>query len=71
MSERYYMCHCCGEGFDSSKPQDPERDVGYGTCEKCAPYVAPSWVKSAFPGEGSANPIKTLEDAYARLAKYA
>jgi hypothetical protein len=64
---RYTSCHCCGASFYTDKPQDPERDTGFGTCEECYPMVSASWVKHGFPGE---RPI-TIEDAYARLKRYA
>jgi hypothetical protein len=31
----WFRCHCCGADFLSAKPQDPQRDVGYGTCTRC------------------------------------
>jgi hypothetical protein len=31
----WFRCHCCSANFLSAKPQDPQRDVGYGTCERC------------------------------------
>lgn len=64
---RYVSCHCCGASWYTDKPQDPERDTGYGTCESCHEYVAASWVRHGFPGE---RPI-TLTEARARLARYA
>lgn len=64
---RYTRCHCCGAGFRSAKPQDPERDTGFGTCDACHARVAASWVRWGFPGE---RPI-TLEQALKRLATYA
>ena len=66
-TERRFMCHCCGESFRSSKPPDPERDTGYGTCPRCHEMVAQSWVKHGFPGD---RPI-TMEQAKARLQKHA
>ena len=30
-----FLCHCCGAVFKSEKPQDHNRDKGYGTCEEC------------------------------------
>ena len=32
---RWFRCHCCRKDFLSAKRQDPQRDVGYGTCEAC------------------------------------
>ncbi len=32
---RPWTCHCCASQFQSVKPQDPNRDLGYGTCDKC------------------------------------
>jgi hypothetical protein len=66
-SKRYTICHCCGASFYTTKPHDPERDAGYGTCEACHERVAGSWHKHGFPGE---RPI-TIAEARARLAKYA
>jgi hypothetical protein len=60
-----YECHCCGAYFQSAKPADPERDVGFGTCEKCHPMVAASWAKHGFPG------VSDLESARARLRRFA
>lgn len=76
MSERHFECHCCGNGFYTTKPQDPQRDTGYGTCEACYPRVAESWVKHGFPGCPVLNrdrpgQVKTTDDAYARFARYA
>jgi transposase-like protein len=31
----WFRCHCCARDFLTAKPQDPRRDVGYGTCEGC------------------------------------
>jgi hypothetical protein len=66
-ANRYVRCACCGTGFYSNKPQDPERDIGFGHCKDCHKYVAESWVKHGFPAD---RPI-TLEQALARLEKYA
>lgn len=76
MCEQYFRCHCCDDRFYSDKPQDPERDIGYGTCEKCKPSVAASWVKHGFPGcpvlnRDRPDQVKTTADAYARFARYA
>lgn len=66
-AERYCKCCCCGEGFYTDKPQDPERDTGFGTCARCHELVAKSWVKHGFPGE---RPI-TMAQAKERLNTYA
>lgn len=66
-ASRYVHCHCCGASFYTTKPHDPERDTGYGTCEACHGRVAESWHKHGFPGERRI----TIEEARARLAKYA
>lgn len=63
----HFRCHCCGDGFYTDKPQDPERDDGFGTCDRCHDFVSRGWVKHGFPGE---RPI-TLEEAKARLNAYA
>jgi hypothetical protein len=60
-----YTCHCCGERFRTDKPRDPQRDIGYGTCEACHPRVAESWAKHGFPG------VTDLASALARLARFA
>lgn len=65
--QRRVTCHCCGDGFVSRLPQDPERDYGFGTCRRCRDGVAKSWAKHGFPGE---RPI-TLEQALERLDTYA
>jgi hypothetical protein len=31
----WFRCHCCSADFLSAKPQDPHRDLGYGTCQRC------------------------------------
>ena len=63
----YFRCHCCDEVFKTSKPQDPQRDTGFGTCERCHDLVSRGWVKHGFPGE---RPI-TMEQARERLNTYA
>jgi len=60
-----YRCHCCSADFSSVKPQDPQRDLGYGTCPRCRDTVAKSWAKYGFAGS-----VLTLEDAYKRLDRY-
>lgn len=32
---RYFRCACCGEGFYSNLPPNPQRDTGYGHCQAC------------------------------------
>lgn len=63
---KYFRCACCGAGFRTDKPQDCERDIGFGTCEDCHERVAESWVKHGF----ISTPL-TLEQARARLQKFA
>lgn len=63
---KYFRCSCCGDGFKSNKPKDPERDNGFGTCEDCHEVVAESWVKHGF----ISTPL-TIEMARERLQKYA
>jgi hypothetical protein len=63
---QWFSCHCCTKRFLSARPQDPQRDEGRGTCEDCHEFVARGWVQGgSFPG------VRTLEDARARLARYA
>ena len=64
---RYYLCGCCGARIVSTKPQDPERDQGYGTCDDCKPRVVASCVKHGGPGSKHL----TLEEATARYEQYA
>ncbi len=63
---KYFRCACCGNGFWTEKPQDVERDTGYGTCEDCHDRVAKSWVKYGF----TCKPINMAE-ATLRLATFA
>jgi hypothetical protein len=65
--ERRFICHCCGAGFLSRKPPDPERDTGFGTCIDCHPRIKDSWVKHGFASCEHMTP----EAAQARLDKYA
>lgn len=59
---RPFLCNCCGVGFVSSKPQDPERDRGYGTCEDCRESAAKE-VAKVF--------CVPIEEARKRLAEFA
>jgi len=43
---RLFRCSCCGRDFRTDKPQDPDRDDGFGTCPKCR-----DWIKDRWPGE--------------------
>ncbi len=63
---RYFRCHCCGNGFRSDKPQDPERDNGFGTCTDCHETVAEDRVRCLRDPE-----TPTLETARARLLRFA
>jgi hypothetical protein len=65
-NERYVRCHCCGEGFYTTKPHDPNRDYGFGTCTACHALVARSWAK-----HGINDRPMTEADAHARLQKFA
>lgn len=65
--KRYTYCARCGSTFYTDKPQDPERDTGFGHCESCHDAVARSWVKHGFPGERSI----TYDQAITRLQRYA
>lgn len=64
---KYYRCHCCGAAFLTNKPQDFQRDTGYGTCDDCHERVAASWVKYGGPGSKQL----TLDEAKDRLRQYA
>lgn len=35
-----FRCHCCGADYHTTAPQDPRRDAGYGTCERCIAWSA-------------------------------
>ena len=48
---KYYRCCCCGASFYDARPQDPERDIGYGTCESCKPLLARDATKCGFAGK--------------------
>lgn len=63
---RHYRCAFCDVSFRSDKPQDPERDRGFGTCESCKPTIAADMVKHGFAGRKY-----TLDEAKARQNKYA
>lgn len=39
MPHRSYQCCCCAARFETAKPQDPNRDTGYGTCAKCRIWI--------------------------------
>lgn len=43
-----FRCHICGKPFESRKPQDPERDRGFGTCQVCTPRQVDDLVKHHF-----------------------
>lgn len=43
-----FDCHCCGRRFRSSKPQDPARDKGFGSCEDCLPLLTRDAVRHGF-----------------------
>ncbi len=61
-----FVCNCCGAKFTTAKPQDPERDKGYGTCEECRPRVVFDMVRYGF-----ADKDWTKATAEARLERYA
>jgi DNA-directed RNA polymerase subunit RPC12/RpoP len=63
---RVYLCSCCGARFRTSKPQNPQRDRGYGACEDCHELLARDYAK-----HGYACRDVTYEEAKAILAKYA
>lgn len=62
----YRICACCGSAEYVSKPQDPERGRGYGTCDRCRPVIIADMVKCGFAGRQY-----TEEQAAARMARYA
>lgn len=62
----YRICSCCGSAEYVSKPQDPERDRGYGTCDRCRPVIIADMVKCGFAGRQY-----TEEQAAERMARYA
>ncbi|TXH52034.1 MAG: hypothetical protein E6Q97_16985 [Desulfurellales bacterium] len=45
---RSFRCACCDADYDSAKPQDPERDRGYGYCRDCRPLIIRSMVRYGF-----------------------
>ena len=63
---RKVTCHCCGDGFVTAKPQDPERDTGYGTCEGCRNATAASMSQDGFAGRGF-----TVAAALTHLSRFA
>ena len=42
---RSFRCACCDTDYDSAKPQDPERDRGYGYCRDCRPLIVRGMVR--------------------------
>lgn len=41
LREVSFICHMCSARFRSDKPNDPERDRGFGTCADCKEdYIA-------------------------------
>lgn len=62
----YRTCACCGAAGYVSKPQDPERDRGYGTCDRCRPSIIQDMVKCGFAGRQY-----TEEQAAERMSRYA
>ena len=61
----YYRCSCCGSGYRLNKPQDPERDTGWGFCFSCKHHMIADWVKYGHAGKD-----QTPEQAEARFALY-
>ena len=35
MTYTHYVCETCSRVYLTDKPQDPEREEGYGTCHNC------------------------------------
>ena len=46
-----FKCHCCCEWFFTDKPQDLQRDIGYGTCEACHNMIAEDRAKWGYAGK--------------------
>lgn len=79
---RYVRCSCCDASFYSAKPQDPDRDTGFGTCDGCHDRIVESWMKhgghgpwcrhapTSCGGMGDCG-RPTEEEARAYLSKYA
>ena len=63
---KMFTCSCCGDSFESKKPQDPQRDKGYGACSDCTPFLIEDAVRFGYAGE----PL-TVETATDRFNKYA
>jgi hypothetical protein len=36
---KHYTCCSCAAYFESTKPQNPQRDTGFGTCENCRKWI--------------------------------
>lgn len=56
-----FCCCCCGSSFRSNKPQDPDRDTGFGTCTDCHDFILVYAVKHGFhlpdDGETTHDPV--------------
>lgn len=55
-------CCCCGKSFKNTpkKPQDPQRDRGYGWCYECRAEAIKDWICDGM----------TIEQANKRWEKY-
>ena len=63
---RAKRCACCDALYYSAKPQDPERERGYGYCRDCRPLIVRDMVRYGFAGREW-----TQEQAEERMARYA
>jgi hypothetical protein len=64
------ICSCCA-GYYEPKPgrkPDPQRDTGFGYCERCRPRIVSDWVRWGFPTETDR---LTQEEAEARMERMA
>lgn len=65
---RRFLCCCCGAVIVTDKPQDPDRDHGFGTCDACFAWrLRASWIREGCGGSGPMTP----EQTDARHARYA
>lgn len=62
------ICNCCGTYVPrNGKPQDPDRDTGFGWCLSCKPIAIADWMKD----DGNVSDKKlSAEKAEARWQKY-
>lgn len=53
-----FRCSCCGSDFATDAPQDPNQDVGYGSCPRCE-----EWIERCFTRPAEDKAITLLRDA--------